>query len=131
MAAEQPINKTEVLERYLELHKIYAKTKKADVIKEAETLIMDHKFDEALKAMKPLAGKEELLDRLCQQLKYKPVYKSLGRLIKGRCRNVYEGVKALSSLLAHVCVELEKGNDEYKFIAEEIYKMVGKGLMEL
>ena len=128
---EQQANKTKVLERYLELHKIYSKTKKAPKIKEIEALIMDHKFEEADLAMKPLAGKEELLDNLCQQLKYKPVYKSLGRLIKGRCRNVYEGVKAMSSLLAHICIELERGNDEYKFLAEEIYKLIGKGLTEL
>jgi hypothetical protein len=128
---DQTITKAIVMARYLEIHKIYGKTRHAGIVKAAEQLLLDGKYQDAYNIMKPLEGKEELLDRLCQQLKYKPVYKSLGRLIKGKCRNVHEGVKALSSLLAHICIELEKGNDEYKFLAEEIYRMIGKGLLEL
>lgn len=119
-------NKTEVMQKYLELHKLYKGTSKAGIIKEAEGFILEKKYDRAEALLNTLPSKDALLNKLFEELKGKPVHKTLRKIMEGKCGNLYEGLKGLFSLGTHLCVELEKGNMEYKGLLEEVLSTINK-----
>ena len=70
-------------------------------------------------------GEYLLVDLLVEKLKGKPVYNTLKRIRNGRAKNVYEELKGLFSLGVHVCIECERGNNEYQTLLEQVYRKIG------
>jgi hypothetical protein len=70
------------------------------------------------------AKEKELLDRLGEKLKGKPVADTLKRIASGKTSKV-EMLKGLTSLLVHVWIEIETGDRGYESIAVELYKIIG------
>lgn len=68
----------------------------------------------------------KLLEVLLRKLKGKPVHKTLKKLASGKVNNNYEAMKGLFSLGAHLSIELEQGNLEYKSLVKEVHSRIGK-----
>ena len=54
-------SKTEIMQKYLELHKLYKGTSKAGVIKEAEGFILEKKYDRAERLLNTLPARTRCL----------------------------------------------------------------------
>jgi ArsR family metal-binding transcriptional regulator len=65
--------------------------------------------------------KEQLFDELLENLKNKSVYSTLKNIMSGRKTDIIFQLKGLSSLLTHICIEIDHGNDEYKEVLFEVY----------
>ena len=122
------VSKEMVMQSYMERHMLYKDTNKLSVIQEAENLIMNGEYDKADEALKALPSKEELLDRLYVNLKGKPVAKTLRKVLEGKCDNLYQGLKGMFSLGTHICIELEKGNMEYRPLLNDTMAAIHKHL---
>jgi hypothetical protein len=122
------MNKDQIMQKYVELHKLYKDTDKILTIRQIESLIFKNNLPEAERIMASLPDKEALQEKIYEHLQGKPVYDTLKRVLNGKCDNLYEGLKGLSSLLTHICIELEKGHMEYRVLAEETYTSIGKFL---
>ena len=71
-----------------------------------------------------------LLEKLSRELKGKPVYKTLNRIISGKVDD-FECLKGLFSLGTHVCIELEKGHIEYQSVLHIVYQKIYSIIEEL
>jgi hypothetical protein len=63
---------------------------------------------------------EELVAALLESVKNKSVYFTLKNILTGKKADVYYSLKGLYSLATHVCIELERGNEEYVPVLLEI-----------
>ena len=123
------LTEAEILKRYVELHRLYIDTPKKDIIREAETLIGAGMYKAAEAKMAVLATKEQLLESLFTKLRGKPVASTLRDVLEGRCKNLYGGLKGMMSLGTHLCIELEKGNMEYKPLLEDVLASIHKQMV--
>ena len=122
------VNRDDVLKRYAELHCLYKDTNKLAVLRQAESHLMENEYEKANVLLEALPSKEQLLDKLYENLKNKPVHKTLKKLLEGKCDNIYQGMKGLFSLGTHICIELEKGNMEYRPLLDETLGAIYKNL---
>jgi hypothetical protein len=120
----------DIVQRYTQLYEIYKHTNKKHLLTKAENLMLEGNYEEAEKVMDSMSSKEQLLENLYKELERKPVHKTLRRVLAGKCDNLYEGLKGLFSLGTHMCIELERGNLEYKTILEELHQKIGRYLYE-
>jgi len=120
------MNKEDLVALYLELHRLYKDTDKIGLLAEAEKLLFDGKEQEAETLLKQLPTKDQLLANLLETLKGKSVADTLKKVLNGKCKNLYEGLKGMASLMTHLCIELEKGRMEYRDLLEEVYGTFGK-----
>ena len=67
-----------------------------------------------------------LLEELLVKLVTKPVYKTIRRITEGKARSRGEELKGLYSLAVHICIELEKGNDKYVPLLNEVQGKINK-----
>jgi len=120
--------KDKVSQRYLALHQLYKHTDKMDILREAESALLDRQYEKADKILSQLRTREQLLTKLMQHLQHKSVHRTLERIMSGKTANLYESLKGLFSLGTHICIELEKGNMEYRGLLEEIMDSIQKNL---
>lgn len=122
------MHRNDVMKKYFEMHRLYKNTDKRGIIAQAEAHIFEHKYDEAERVLNQLDSKEVLLEKLLENLRGKSVSDTLQRVLQGKCKNLYEGLKALFSLGTHLCIELEKGRMEYKPLLEDVLSSIHKQL---
>lgn len=71
----------------------------------------------------------EMLEKLSHPKPFgKPIYKTMKRIIEGKPISSAERMKAYFSFCTHVCIELEKGNGEYKLLLNHIYEKIGEAI---
>ena len=104
-----------LLNRLAEAEKYFTKKKYTETVKRAKELFECGKFATCEKELESLPSNGELLERLVDKLKDKHLYKTL-RKIEGKVGNDLLTAKALSSLLTHIIIEVEQGNNEYKVL---------------
>ena len=104
-----------LLNRLAEAEKYFTKEKYAGTVRRAKELFECGKHATCEKELDSLPSSGELLERLVSKLKDKHLYKTL-RKIEGKVGNDLLTAKALSSLLTHIIIEVEQGNNEYKML---------------
>lgn len=82
-------------------------------------------------ALNFLPTKEKLLSQLITKLKGKSVYSTLLKIQEGKSKNDFTALKAISSLLTHCVIEVEKGNKEFGILIPEVYEKIGNFIYEL
>jgi hypothetical protein len=88
-------------------------------------------FERSSLLLEELPRREKLLGELIEKLEGKPVYKTLEKISKGRSENEWETLKGLFSLGTHICIELEKGNYEYRGVLADVYERIGRIMYEV
>lgn len=86
--------------------------------------------NEATAILNTLSSKEQVLARVMDIIKDKPVFVTLRKIMDGRTTGRYEILKGLSSLFTHVAIECEKGSVEYAEILKDIHSLLGEKLYE-
>jgi hypothetical protein len=71
-----------------------------------------------------VVSKQDLLRRLEDQLRGKPVWKTLKAVRAGKATQ-WEAAKGLFSLGTHVAIELEQGREEYRAVLVDVYEQLG------
>jgi hypothetical protein len=128
MLKRSDMTRVEVVDKYQELHELYSKTDKSAVLVRIEECIFNNDIEGAEELIKQLPDKSMLQEQLYEYLKGKSVYFTLKKLVNGKCDNLYEGLKGLFSLGTHLCVELEKGNMEYRSLLDDTLAGIHKHL---
>lgn len=123
-----PIDSKTVQSKYLEIHKLYSKTERSPELMEAENAILRGDYDQADQILSNFETKDQLLAKLFEEIKGKPVHKTLKKLMENRSKNVYESLKGLFSLGTHICIELERGNLQYRVLLEDVLDSIHKNL---
>ena len=110
-----------VMDRYREIQQIYGKLPEyAKQVEEIEERIMDAEYDEASVLLDNLEDKEQLLLKMELKLKGKPCYQGIKKLLSEKHLGKYEKLKVLYSLATHICIECEKGNEQYSALLDDI-----------
>lgn len=122
------INPKIVQQKYLEIHRLYSKTERMSELSEAENAILCGDYDQADQILSQFETKDQLLAKLFEEIKGKPVHKTLKRVMENRSKNVYESLKGLFSLGTHICIELERGNLQYRVLLEDVLDSIHKNL---
>lgn len=112
--------------KYLELHEIYKDTDKASILVEAERRMITGDYDGAYAILEDLLDKKALIEKISVHLNGKPVEKTFRRVLAGETKNSYEILKGIFSLGCHVCIELEKGHMEYRWLLSEVMSNIYK-----
>jgi hypothetical protein len=73
-----------------------------------------------------LPTSEQLLVRLVDKLKDKPVYKTLKLIAESRVDSDEVRLKGLFSLGTHTMIEIEQGGKEYRALLPLIYEKIGE-----
>ena len=128
------LGKEELMQQYLEKHRLYINTPHKEAIRAAEMLMSEGQLEGAEKILATLDSKDQLLEKLYAKLKGKSVAATLRDILEGKCKNFYQGLKGMFSLCTHLCIELEKGNMEYKPLLDDtlanIHKQLTKDIPE-
>ena len=119
----------QVISMYMEMHRLYIDTPKKDIVAEAEGLLGEGRLEDAYALLSQLDTKEQLLEKLFEKLKGKSVADTLNNILEGKCKNFYQGLKGMFSLCTHLCIELEKGNMEYKPLLEDALANIHKQMV--
>lgn len=125
--AEYELCNLKLLNKLTEAKKYFTKKEYADTVELAEELFERGQFDLCEKQLEKLPGNVELLGRLVEKLKGKSVYKSLKLIQEGKAvENSLTTAKGLSSLLTHIIIECEHGNNEYKVLISNIIEKLNE-----
>jgi len=101
-------------------------TKKAGIVNLARELFERGQFDLCEKELERLPTDAELLEKLVEKLKGKSVHKTLKQMQEGRVENNLLTAKGLSSLLTHILIECEHGNNEYKILIPNVIEKLNE-----
>ena len=125
--AKNNFHSLQLLTRIVEAKKYFTKKEYVDTVELSRELFERGQFDLCEKQLEKLPSSAELLGNLVEKLgpqkgrpKGKSVYKTLKKLQEGRVESSLVAAKGLSSLLTHVFIECEHGNDEYKVLVPNI-----------
>ena len=124
------INKTYIMKLWDKIRKAekYFTAKEYTAIVElARELFERGQFDLCEKELKKLPTDAKLLGKLVEKLKGKSVYKTLKLIQEGKAvENSLTTAKGLSSLLTHIIIEVELGNNEYKVLVPSIIEKLNE-----
>lgn len=117
-----------LLTRLSEAEKYFTKKEYVGINKRAEELFERGEFTLCKKELDKLPNSAQLLETLVSKLKDKHLYKTLRKIQEGKVPNDLLTAKGLSSLLTHVIIEVEQGNNEYKVlipvVAEKLNEII-------
>jgi len=105
--------KSQLVNKYLELHNLYSKTSKIDELHAIEDAFNVNDLEKAKMLIESMKDRNQLLNELSEKLKGKPVYTTLHKILEGKIDNKFSALKGLSSLMTHIAIEAEMGNFEY------------------
>ena len=120
--------KESVTKKYLELHKLYKHTDKVHILRQAENHLIEGSYESASRVLEQLETREQLLESLMRHLQHKSVHRTLERIMAGKTSNLYESLKGLFSLGTHICIELERGNLQYRGLLDEVLESIQRNL---
>lgn len=112
--------------RMLEVEKYFIKPKYRKLAAEARVLFEMGKFDACAERLEKLPSNGDLLEKLVEKLKGKSVYKTLKQIQEGKVRSSLITAKGLSSLLTHIIIEVEQGNDEYRVLVPNVIEKLNE-----
>jgi hypothetical protein len=129
------MEKVKLLEKLSKAEKYYVKEKYLPIVKYARKLFENGKFGLCDLKLNELPSSAELLEQLRSKLKNKHLCRTLRKIEEGKAENSLLVAKGLSSLLTHIIIECEHGNEEYKLlipnvvekINEVVYGLYGQG----
>jgi len=120
-----------LLERLYQAKQDFKGTTFEEKVRQAMNLYLEKRYVDLEQVLNTLPTREQLLEGLIEKLKEKPVYKTLRKISDNKTDNVWETLKGLFSLGTHICIELEKGNLEYRGILCDVYEKIGRILFEV
>ena len=106
--------------------KYFVKEKFKLIVSSARELFEKGLFDSCAVNLDKLPSDEEVLSSLVKKLKGKSVYKTLKRLQENKMGNDVVTAKCLSSLLTHVIIECEHGNNEFALLIPGILEKLSE-----
>lgn len=124
--AKHKINAWKLLKRLQEAGKYFTKKEYADIVERAQYLFEEGQFNSCEKELEKLPNYVQLLETLVEKLRGKSVHKTLRKLQEGKVSDDLLTAKGLSSLLTHVIIEIEKGNNEYKVLVPNILEKLSE-----
>jgi hypothetical protein len=82
------------------------------------------------KCLGQLPSSEDLFRDMLEKLSHpkpfgKPIFKTMKKIIEGKEVSREEKLKAYFSFCTHICIELEKGNNEYRMLLDTVYEKIG------
>ena len=125
------MDRKELLNRLVLAEKYFVSEKYKDVVRLASKAYQKDCLDVCEKMLDKLPTKEQLLLQLISKLKGKSVYSTLVKIQEGKSKNDYTTLKAVSSLLTHCVIEVEKGNKEFGILIPEVYEKIGNFVYEI
>jgi len=120
------MNAYKLLSRLNEASKYFTKKEYIEIVDTARSLFERGQFDLCEKMLEKLPNNVQLLENLVNKLKGKSVHKTLKKIQEGKNENDLLTAKGLSSLLTHVIIEVEKGNNEYKVLVPNILEKLSE-----
>ena len=115
-----------LLDKLTVVEKYFTKRKYIDIVELARELFERGQFDLCEKQLEKLPSNGELLEQLIRKLRKKSVYKTLRQLQEGKVGNDLLTAKGLSSLLTHIIIECDKGNDECKVLIPNVIEKLNE-----
>lgn len=119
--------------RLVEAEKYFTKKKHTDIVELARELYERGQFDLCEEQLGKLPNSAKLLEQLVKKLgpqkgrpKGKSVYKTLKLIQEGKMDDDLVTAKGISSLLTHVFIEIEHGNNEYKILVPKIIEKLNE-----
>jgi len=109
-----------LLNRLCEAEKYFTEDVYLSTVTHARELFEYGDLDLCEKELEKLPSSDQLLDGLVKKLEGKSVYRTLKKILEGKAENNLVTAKGLSSLLTHVLIECEKGNNRYKVLIPKI-----------
>ena len=116
----------QLLNKLTEAEKYFTKKKYADTIELARELFERGQFDLCKQQLEKLPTSVKLLEDLIGKLKDKHLYKTLRHIQEGKVGNNLLTAKGLSSLLTHIIIEVEQGNNEYKVLVPSVIEKLNE-----
>lgn len=115
---------SELLSRLSEAEKYFIDTRFERCVKEA-LRAYDNDESAASDALDNLPTKAQLLQQLIEKLKGKSVYQTLRKIDAGHS-TPEDFLKAMFSLGAHIVIECQQGNKEYRILLPLIQEQIGE-----
>lgn len=115
-----------LLNRLTEAKKYFTKKEYAEILRTADAFFENGRFFMCEKVLDKLPSNAKLLGQLVERLKGKSVAKTLKLIQEGKVENNLVTAKGLSSLLTHIIIEVEHGNDEYKILVPSIIEKLNE-----
>lgn len=112
--------------RLFEVEKYFTKKEYTSTVELARELFERGQFDLCEKKLEKLPSNIELLETLVKKLEGKSVAKTLKLIQEGKIENNLVTAKGLSSLLTHIIIEVEHGNNEYKILVPSIIEKLNE-----
>ena len=117
-----------LMDRLFEVETYFTKKEYLSKIKFARELFEQGQFDKCQGVLDKFPSREKLLERLIKKLEGKSVSRTLKKIQEGKTTDDLITAKGLSSLLTHICIELEKGNTEYKILVPNIIEKLNEAI---
>lgn len=121
--------KAVLMKEYGEKFDLYMGTDKEDVVHKAEMMLLEGRYVDARIELSKLKTSAQLFNQLGEVLKGKSVADTVRKVLAGKATK-YETLKGLFSLGTHICIELEKGQDEYQPLLRLIHRSIWKAIDE-
>lgn len=123
------VDKTSIMnlwDRIRKAEKYFTKKEYAVIVERAVYLFQTHQDKLCEEELNKLPSSAQLLQQLVEKLKGKSVAKTLRKIQEGKLENDLLTAKGLSSLLTHVVIECEHGNNEYKVLIPNIIEKLNE-----
>lgn len=117
--------KKQLLQRLIEVESCAGLAKRYQIqIATAQKHFDKHNLEECSKILEQIPTADTLYQALLKTLRGKHLYRTLRQIDEGRPLAHYTKLKALTSLLTHIFIEIEKGNTEYELLVYQILDAV-------
>jgi len=120
-----------LLEKLRKARRFFRSSEYLSILVKAEEYYLKGQEAKVFEELTKLPSEKELLDKLINKLKFKPVYKTLKKIARGEVLLVGQELKGWFSLGAHIAIEMEKGRAEYGLLLPLVYNKIGQLLKEM
>jgi len=117
-----------LMDRLLEVEKYFTKKKYLAAVKFSRELFEQGQFDRCSEELDKLPSSGVLLEQLVKKLKGKSIGRTFKKIQEGKIENNLVTAKGLSSLLTHIFIEVEHGNDEYRILVPNIIEKLNEAI---
>jgi len=117
-----------LMDRLFEVEKYFIKKEYLGVVKLSRELFEQGQFDKCSEELDKLPSSGDLLGWLIKKLQGKSIGRTLKKIQEGKSKDNLITAKALSSLLTHIFIEVEKGNSEYNILVPKIIEQLNEAV---
>lgn len=94
------------------------------IVEKAKKLYKQGKITESVLEMSYLPDEDVLFEQLYRKLQGKSVATGLKKVLEKKITNKYAAIKVYSSLLTHIMIEAEQGDESYLLLTEPLLEKI-------